>query len=92
MPYARLTRSKRHPKPDYRRALELLASCRDGCTEAMMLAHGFTVPQLVEIINAGLATATAERVVAGGRTIEVTRVWITEAGRWALEPGVSLLT
>jgi hypothetical protein len=92
MPYARLTRSKRHPKPDCRRALELLASCRDGCTEAMMLAHGFTVPQLVEIINAGLATATAERVVAGGRTIEVTRVWITEAGRWALEPGVSLLT
>lgn len=23
-----------------RRALELLASCRDGCTEAVMLAHG----------------------------------------------------
>jgi hypothetical protein len=30
------------PKPDRRRALELLASCPDGCTEAMMLAHGFT--------------------------------------------------
>jgi hypothetical protein len=71
-------------KPDRRRALELLASCRDGCTETMMLAHGFTVPQLVEIINAGIATATAERVVAGGRTIEVTRVRITEAGRRAL--------
>jgi hypothetical protein len=26
-----------------RRALELLASCRDSCTEALMLAHGFTV-------------------------------------------------
>jgi hypothetical protein len=25
------------PKRDRRRALELLASCRDGCTEAMML-------------------------------------------------------
>jgi hypothetical protein len=25
-----------------RRALELLASCRDSCTEALMLAHGFT--------------------------------------------------
>src|SRR6266849_6362600 len=36
-------RRRRDPKPDRRRALELLASCRDGCTEAIMLAHGFTV-------------------------------------------------
>jgi hypothetical protein len=28
---------------EIRRALELLASCRDGCTEAMLLAHGFTI-------------------------------------------------
>src|SRR5262249_10137004 len=80
------------PSPTAAARFELLAASPDGCTEAMMLAHGFTVPQLVEIINAGLATATAERVVAGGRTIEVTRVWITEAARRALEPGVSLLT
>jgi hypothetical protein len=52
--------------------------------EAMMLAHGFTVPQMVELVRAGLATATAERVVAGRRTIEVARVRITEAGRRAL--------
>jgi hypothetical protein len=32
----------RPPKPDRRRALELLASCLDGCTEAIMLAHGFS--------------------------------------------------
>jgi hypothetical protein len=25
------------------RALELLASCPDGCTEALMLAHGFRI-------------------------------------------------
>jgi hypothetical protein len=56
---------RRRPKPDRRRALELLASCRDGCTEAMMLAHGFSIPQMVELVEAGLATATAERVVAG---------------------------
>src|SRR6516164_86043 len=31
------------PKPDRCRALELLASC-NGATEAIMLAHGFTVP------------------------------------------------
>ena len=32
----------------------------------------------------GLATAQAERVVAGGKSIEVAHVKITEAGRRAL--------
>jgi hypothetical protein len=32
-------------------------------------------------VNAGLATATAERMRAGGKTVEVARVCITEAGR-----------
>jgi hypothetical protein len=72
-------------KPDRRRMLELLAASRDRCTESILLAHGFSVPQMVEIINAGLATATAERVVAGSRKVEVARVRITEAGRRALE-------
>jgi hypothetical protein len=49
----RLPDRKRRPKPDRRRALELLASCRDGCTEALMLAHGFTVAQMVELVRAG---------------------------------------
>jgi hypothetical protein len=74
-------RRRRLPKPDYRRALELLASCRDGCTGAMMLAHGFTIPQMVELVRAGLTTATADRV---RRTIEVARVRMTEARRRAL--------
>jgi hypothetical protein len=60
-------------------------SCRDGCIDALMLAHGFTIPEMVELVRAGLATATAERVVAGRRTIEVARVRITEAGRRALD-------
>jgi hypothetical protein len=47
----------------------------------MMLAHGFTVAQMVELVREGFATATAERVVAGGRTIEVARMRVTEAGR-----------
>jgi hypothetical protein len=72
------------PKPDRRRALELLAASPDGCTEAILAAHGFTVEQLVEVVRAGLATATAERIVAGERTIEVARVRITEAGRRVL--------
>jgi hypothetical protein len=77
-------RRRRGPKPDRRRALELLASCRDGCTEAIMLAHGFTTEQVVELVRAGLATATAERVVAGKLKMEVARVRITSAGRQAL--------
>jgi len=46
--------------------------------------HGFTVEMLVDLVRAGLATATAERMVAGGRSMEVARVRITEAGRRVL--------
>jgi hypothetical protein len=56
-----------------RRALELLAGSRDGVPEALMLAHGFTVEMLVEMINAGLATASSERVIAGRHPTELTR-------------------
>jgi hypothetical protein len=37
---------RRRPKPDRRRALELLAQCpHEGCTEAVLRAHGFTIEQ-----------------------------------------------
>jgi hypothetical protein len=52
-----LRRPRRGPKPDRRRAPELLAASRDGATEAIMLAHGFTVEQMVDMCIAGLATA-----------------------------------
>jgi hypothetical protein len=39
---------------------------------------------MVELVRAGLAAVTAERVVAGDKTMEVARVRITEAGRRAL--------
>jgi hypothetical protein len=52
-------------QPDRRRALELLASCRDGCREAIMLAHGFSVDLTVEVIDAGFATPHAKRMRAG---------------------------
>ena len=68
-----------------RRALELLAASSDGCTAAILLAHGFKSDRLVELINAGLASVTTERVIAGDRAIQVTRVQITDAGRQALD-------
>jgi hypothetical protein len=48
----------------------LLAGSRDGCTEAIMLAHNFKVEFLVDLINARLATAQTERMLAGGRWVE----------------------
>src|SRR5262249_46464776 len=64
--------------------LELLAASPDGCSKAIMLAHGFTVGFLVELIRTGMATTRTERVIAGGRAMEVARVRITEVGRRAL--------
>ena len=78
-------RPRRHgPQPDRRRALELLAGSPAGCTEVLLFAHGVTVEILVELIRAGLATASTERVDGGGRAMELARVRITEAGRRAL--------
>ena len=66
----------RRPNPDRRRALELLAGSREGCSKAMMRAHGFSIDMLVELVKVGLAN--------GGRQTDVARVRITEAGRQAL--------
>ena len=79
-----MSRVRSRPKPDRRRALELLAASRDGCTEAILLAHGFTIKQIVELVRAGLAAAHSQRVVIGRRTVEIARVKITEAGRQGL--------
>jgi hypothetical protein len=80
-PHAPPRRRNRLPKPDRRRALELLAASRGGCTEAMMRAHGFTIGQMVALARNGLANARAECVVADGVMI---RLRITEKGRRAL--------
>jgi putative heme iron utilization protein len=67
-----------------RRALGLIDEAPDGVTEQVLLAHDVTIKQIVALIDEGLATARADRVRAGGREIEMTRVRITEAGRRAL--------
>jgi hypothetical protein len=46
--------------------LRLLAASRDDCTEAILLAHEFLLDLMVELVRAGLATATTECVVAPG--------------------------
>src|SRR5258705_12192047 len=52
---------RRGPKPDRRRALELLASCRGGCTEAIMVAQGVAVEMLADLIRDGADRARGGR-------------------------------
>jgi hypothetical protein len=49
-----------------------------------MLAHGFTIELLVDLVKNGLATATPETVHAGKRSIKVVWLRITDVGRLAL--------
>ena len=51
---------------------------------SILIAHGFTIDMVVKVIRAGLASAGTERMVAGGRSIDVSRLRITDAGRRAL--------
>jgi hypothetical protein len=80
------TRKSRRPptNPDRRQMLELIDGCGpNGMPEAIMEAHGFTIPDMVELVRSGLAAAICERVVED--RLKVTRVRLTEAGRRLLE-------
>jgi hypothetical protein len=71
---------------DRRRALTVLGDNPDGCTQAILLAHGFKSQLLAELVRTKLVTEHSERVMQGGRPINVTRMRITAAGRLALKP------
>ena len=58
-------------------ALGLLARCPDGCTEALILAHGLTIPFLADLVAARLVTA--ELSIAHDVWVQ-----ITDVGREAL--------
>ena len=70
---------------EQRRALELLAASPGGYTKGRLLADGFTVDMLADLVREGFATAQRGTVRAGGRTIRVERYRITDAGRRAIE-------
>jgi hypothetical protein len=69
---------------DQRRALRLLAAAPNGATEAIMLAHGFTISLLDDLMLRGLATTDQRAMRAGRRPIKVTWLMITDGGRQAL--------
>jgi hypothetical protein len=49
-----------------------------------MLAHGFTTNMVAGLVRKGVAMSRRETMMAGGRTIKVAPVRITDAGRDAL--------
>jgi hypothetical protein len=65
-----------------RHALALLAGGSDGCTEALLVAHGVSIDTMVELVHAGLASVTVGWLVRP--RIEVARLTITDAGREAI--------
>jgi hypothetical protein len=69
---------------EQRRALEILAGSPHGCTEETLRAHGFTVRLLAGIVRAEFAVAKPEIMKAGGRTLSMLRLTITDLGRQAL--------
>ncbi len=74
-----------HLSAEQRRALTLLERAPRGLTEATLLrVHGFTFELLDGLVHDGLAEVATGTVMRGSRTIEVTRVRITDAGRRAI--------
>jgi hypothetical protein len=70
------------------RALRLLAGSPLGCTEAIMLAHGFRVEMLGRLVLDGLATATpGGSPCSGGPRVTILRsVEISRFGGAPLNP------
>jgi hypothetical protein len=68
--------------PNHRRALELLATSSEGCTEALFAANDLPYALIFNLIREGLAVAKTEE--ARPRQVLIK---ITDAGRAALEKG-----
>jgi hypothetical protein len=66
---------------DQRDALRMLAGSPVGSTESILMAHGFGIGTLHDLVSSGLATAERRNVRAGQRMIGVTWMEITDAGR-----------
>lgn len=69
---------------DEREALLLLADAANGCRQSMLMARGFAIGMLDDLVRKGLAAAEQRSTRAGGRTIEVTWLTITAEGRRAV--------
>ncbi len=66
-----------------RRALEMLSN--DFATESIMLGYGSTSRLLAELVRNGLAMLYRAPLNAGKKTVQVTYIMVTNAGRRALK-------
>ena len=69
---------------DHYRALRLLGSYPNGCSERLMVWNGVSVEMMVDLIRAGQARAETIKRLDRGRPVRVARLKIPEAGRRAL--------
>ena len=69
---------------EQRRALRLLERSANGCTEALMMAHGFQLAFLGKLSFDGFALATPHLTQAGSKPMIVVWMTITPAGRKAI--------
>jgi hypothetical protein len=67
-----------------RRVLTMLADSHSGKLHSALLANGVTRKMLSATIRAGYAVAVTTVIRAGGKTISISHVKITDAGRQAL--------
>ena len=77
---------KRDLNPEWRQALQLLASSPRGTTEDMLvLGHGLSRDMLAMLVLAKLATVVTETLRPTGATTKVERMRISDAGKRALK-------
>jgi ABC-type taurine transport system ATPase subunit len=66
------------------RALQLLARSPTGCTETLMLAHGFNTEMLGRLVIDGLAIAQPGTMFSGQRQVAVRWMTITDLGQFVI--------
>jgi hypothetical protein len=67
-----------------RRALQLLARSPTGCTETLMLAHGFSAEVLGQLAIDGFASVEHGVMIAGQRQLMVRWIEITDLGQFVI--------
>jgi hypothetical protein len=77
------------PSSERQRALQLLARSPTGCTETLMLAHGFTAEMLGRLVIDGLASVQRGTMLAGDRQLAVKWIEITDLGHDAISAAIS---
>jgi hypothetical protein len=70
---------------EQRAALQMLAETPYGLVAPVLRARGFDPMLMVDLVFSGYVNARPQSKRAGGRTFRVTRFFITDAGRHAIE-------